>query len=158
VSFAVESEGGKHRFWLEDGGPNKVGFVMLNPSLAGAHIDDPTKNKVLQFAKNWMYDGIAIANAYPYRTSYPSALWYDGVSKDDREQWERNRYYLEALASLPLVIVAWGTGCPDDHAKRVTEILLKPGRPLWCLGINKGGSPKHPLYLPYETRLIQYAP
>lgn len=154
MSFAVESDNGKYRWWLDDGGENKVGFCMLNPSLAGAERDDPTKNKIMEFSKRWMYNGIAVANAYPYRTPFPSALWYD--SAGDIAQWERNRHYLAALAELPLVVVGWGNHCNPDHAARVLEILRKPGRPLWCLGTNKSGMPVHPLYIPYDRKLIEY--
>lgn len=154
MSFAVEWDSGKYRPWLEDGGPNKVGFVMLNPSLAGADRDDPTKNKCMAFAARWMYNGIAIANAYPLRTPYPKALFE--ASREEAEQWERNRPYLTALAELPLVVVAWGNHCTESHAARVLAVLRKPGRPLWCLGITKSGMPTHPLYIPYNRKLIEF--
>ena len=155
MSFAVESQGGKYRHWLEDGGENRVGWCMLNPSLAGATVDDPTKNKIMEFSRRFMYDGAAIANVYPYRTPYPKALW---AARDAGEDivGPMNAHYLEALASLPLVVVAWGTEAEPADVARTLEILRRPGRPLWCLGTNKNGSPKHPLYLPFATKLVEY--
>lgn len=154
MSFAVESDDGAYRWWLEDGGENKVGFVMLNPSKASATVDDPTKDKCLAFAKLWMYNGIAIANAYPRRSTNPKFLFEQG--QEAAERWEHNLHYLRAIAELPLVVVAWGQNCDAGHAARVLSVLRKPGRPLWCLGVTQSGQPRHPLYIPYAQQLVQY--
>lgn len=153
MRHASESEGGKYRYWLEDGGPNKVGWCMLNPSTANAEKPDPTSDKVNVFSRRFMYDGWAIANVYAYRTPYPKALWYEGIGNITGPL---NAYYLEALASLPLVVCAWGNEANPKDVAAALAILRKPGRPLWCLGVNKNGSPKHPLYLPYDTKLVEY--
>lgn len=153
MRFAVESEGGKYRTWLEDGGPHKMGWCMLNPSTASATRPDPTSDKVLEFSRRFMYDGACIANVYDFRTPYPKALWYPGNGAICSV---KNTYYLEALASLPLVVVAWGNEAAPADVARTLAILRKPGRPLYCLGMNKNGSPKHPLYLPFDTKLVEY--
>lgn len=36
--------------------------------------------------------------------------------------------------------------------------LYALGRPLKCLGQTRSGAPKHPLYLPGDTELLEYAP
>jgi len=155
MTTCVEQEDGRYRLWLQDGGDNVMGWCMLNPSTANAVVPDPTKNKIMEFTRRFMYDGAAIANVYGYRTPYPSALWEAEAAGIDIFG-RTNIHYLEALATLPLVVVAWGAEARADDAAFALSILRKPGRPLYCLGVNKNGSPKHPLYLPYSAQLIEY--
>lgn len=43
------------RIWDDD--KPRVMFIGLNPSIAGAIIDDPTIRKVIGFAKRWGFGG-----------------------------------------------------------------------------------------------------
>ena len=46
------------------------------------------------------------------------------------------------------VIVCWGTpGAKGPRADQVLKLLRKKGHKVCCLGENRDGSPKHPLYL-----------
>jgi hypothetical protein len=53
-------------------------------------------------------------------------------------------------------VIAWGKVHRNlaIHADRVLFDLS--GLPLWCLGLNGDGSPKHPLYLPRDTELVRF--
>ena len=53
----------------------RIAFVMLNPSTADEHEDDPTVRRCRSFAHDWGCDGIAIVNLFAYRTPSREALW-----------------------------------------------------------------------------------
>lgn len=144
----------KHRLFMWRGEGVMCAVVMLNPSTATGETPDPTTTKLDQFTKDWMYSAYCVANVYPYRTPYPAALWYPG-SGDIRLR-EQNDAYLRAVATCPLVVCAWGNGALEADARHTVAILREPGRPLFCLGTNQGGQPKHPLYVPYSQKLIEY--
>jgi hypothetical protein len=38
----------------------------------------------------------------------------------------------------------------------VESALRADGHRLWCFGLNKGGTPKHPLYVKGETPLVEF--
>lgn len=55
------------RVWDKGGYKNLCLFIMLNPSTADAHIDDPTIRRCIGFAKSWGYGGILVGNLYAFR-------------------------------------------------------------------------------------------
>jgi hypothetical protein len=145
---------GKYRYLLTRGpGVDACGFVMLNPSTADGLEDDPTIRRLMGFTSDWGYRSFHVANLYAYRTPYPAALWYPGAGDIVGPD---NDGYLHAVATLPLVVVAWGKHAGVARVAHALEILRAPGRPLFCLGTNGDGSPKHPLYIPYAEKLIEY--
>ena len=40
--------------------------------------------------------------------------------------------------------------------ERILAALRETGRPLLCLGLNKDGSPKHPLYIRNDAPLVPF--
>lgn len=144
---------GKYRYYLSRGVGPQCGVVMLNPSTADAMEDDPTIRRLLGFAPDWGYRSFVVGNVYAYRTPYPAALWYEGAGDI---VGPNNDGYLHAIATLPLVVVAWGKGAPASRVAEAVKILRSSGRPLFCLGTNQDGSPRHPLYVPYSQKLVEY--
>lgn len=129
--------------------------VMVNPSTDdGGPEGDPTTKRLDGFTKDWGYPAYCVANVYPYRTPYPAALWYPG-SGDIRLR-EQNDAYLRAAATCPLVVCGWGKNALEADVRHTLSILREPGRPLFCLGTNQDGSPRHPLYIPYSQKLVEY--
>ena len=129
------------RVWAD--GPRAT-FVMLNPSTADAHADDPTLRRCIGFARHWGLGGLNVVNVYAFRATSPAALW----KVSDPVGPENNRFLEEAAASGEVLVAAWGA-----HAKqeRVQEVLAIPGfERLTCLRTTKHGYPSHPLYLPKE--------
>ena len=62
--------------------------------------------------------------------------------------------YPLAIVFCFITMFCWGSwGKVLDRAFYVKMILPKP---LYCLGKNKDGEPKHPLYLSSDTKLILY--
>lgn len=88
---AVLSPCGRYRYELTRRwapGP-LVGWVMLNPSRADAHTDDPTVRRCVGFAHRWGYGGLIIRNLYALRATDPAALadHLDPVGPDTTRTW-----------------------------------------------------------------------
>lgn len=133
-----------------------VGWVMLNPSLAGADTDDPTVVRVMIRTRMWGYGGILIGNAYAQVATYPENLGADGVDPVGPD----NDEYLQLISvRCPLVVCAWGA-----HRRmrvRGPEVYrtlrwADPTTRIGCLGQCGDGSPKHPLYLSSTAPLVDY--
>jgi len=153
---AIFSPCGTYRYLLEHPGPNPCAVVLVNPSIAGRIVDgveipDPTKNKVARFVRDWGYNGFYIGNTAAVVATDP-----DDMRAHPNPIGPDNDSYLMMLATLPLIVVGWGNEADPARARIVAGILRSFGAELWCLGVNQNGSPKHPLYLPYSTRLQRF--
>jgi hypothetical protein len=130
-----------------------VGFVMLNPSTADASIDDPTIRRCIGFARAWGFAGLAVRNLFALRATYPMEL----MEADDPIGPENDRVILSLVGVCPVIVAAWGVhGALKDRGNRVRQMLSDRGQALKCLGTTKEGHPKHPLYLPADTALIDF--
>ncbi len=134
------------RTW--DSGLEPVVFVMLNPSMADATLDDPTIRLCVSFAKREGLGGVVIVNLYAYRATDPRVMFAaaDPVGPDN------DRVILEVTTGRT-VIVAWG-----HHAKstRVAGVLgLLPSR-VFALGVTRGGHPRDPLYVRGDAPLVSW--
>lgn len=56
---------------------------------------------------------------------------------------------LDMAVKADMVIAAWGKlpAKLNEESHKVAKLLTENNVPLFCLGTNKDGSPKHPLYL-----------
>lgn len=148
---AILSPDGAYRYLLQRGDGPQMGFVMLNPSTADAEFDDATIRKLRGFSKDWGYPSFAVANCYALRSTDPAGL------RDVADPiGPANEAYLHAVASLPLVVVAWGKHASRQRVESVSALLASYGKPLFCLGTNGDGSPRHPLYVPYTQMLVEW--
>lgn len=166
---AVLSDCGKYRFLLsrhwggytiyEDGFDHTVNFVMLNPSTADAHDDDPTIRRCIRFAKSWGYNGLTVTNLYPLRAKDPAKLETAASPRGPLDQFglSRNNSYLVSEATRsPLVVCAWGAGADPGWAAEVV-LTLRKLKPLMALRLTKAGYPCHPLRLPANLTPILFA-
>lgn len=118
-----------------------LAFVMLNPSIADADIDDPTIRRCMGFARREAFGGIRVANLFAFRATNPHDLWTEadpfGPFNDDA---------LRRLADFDTpVVCGWGIhGGGNNHA---IVLMQQAGADLRCLGRTKGGYPRHPLYV-----------
>lgn len=144
---------GNYRYLLrrkwDDNAP-QITFVMLNPSTADANQDDPTLRKCIHFAKSFSCGSLEVVNLFAYRATNPREL-----KKVADPVGSRNNCYIElAIRRADLIIVAWGT--KGIFQKRNEEVLnlISGKKSLYCLGLTKGGHPRHPLYLRKSTERI----
>ena len=122
-------------------------FIGLNPSIADENIDDPTITRCINFAKDWGYGTLLMANLFAFRSTYPKEIYLidDPIGKDN------DHYILECVKQSDLIIACWGNnGTYMDREKIIKELVPN----LYCLQKNKNGTPHHPLRL--LEILIQY--
>lgn len=122
-------------------------IIGLNPSTADAKQDDPTIRRCINFAKDWGYGRLMIANLFAFRTAYPEELF-----KADLQIGPANDRWLRQLGrQADRVLAAWGNdGVYLNRCEEVKALLPE----LWCLKLNSSGQPAHPLYQP-KTAIMQ---
>ncbi len=141
------------RYW--DKSKPMLAWVMLNPSTADGDADDPTILKCVGFAMKWGFGGIQVVNLYSFRATSPDDLVAAHYPVAD-DYAAHHRAIRDALLFSKMVVAAWGT---KARGKEVDDLLERwPGAGYDCLGINKDGSPKHPLYISYETEAEKWEP
>jgi hypothetical protein len=142
---------GEYRYWLSrrlSMGERTVLFVGLNPSTADAAVDDPTIRRCVGFARSWGYDWLLMGNLYAYRSTDPKALYVVddpvGPENQDALKWMAHR--------AEVIVAAWGKNRLTCYAHTLAGWILSLEHTR-CLGRNKDGSPKHPLYLSRTSAL-----
>lgn len=150
---AVISDCGNYRYELTRSWGDKTPYVLfigLNPSIADAKIDDPTMRRCIDFAKQWGFESLKMANLFAYRATDPSAMKSSAMPVG-----ELNDYKIASLArDATLIVACWGNdGLFLGRDKQVFDMLNPYKAKIDCFGLTKIGQPKHPLYLPKNTPL-----
>lgn len=151
-SDALFSECGSYRYWLSrdwaDSGP-VLGWLMLNPSSADHLINDQTITRCIRRAATLGFSGIRVVNMFAWRSSDPVNL----LKTEDPVGPLNDRYIVEILKPLPMVIGGWGSVHPSwrPRIEHVTTMLRQNNIELHALALTKDGQPRHPLYLPYNV-------
>jgi hypothetical protein len=128
-----------------DGGFKVVNFIMLNPSVADASVDDPTIRRCIGFAKSWGYGGLVVTNLFAFRATDPKDLYHtaDPVGPLNDE------YIARWAGGADLVVAAWGaTGVAKYRAAYLIGGLRSRGIVVHAIRLTGSGHPGHPLYLP----------
>lgn len=133
-------------------------LIMLNPSTADAEKDDPTIRRCISFAKREECSGLVVVNVFPWRATDPKDLARAAkAGADILAHGERDRYIREVLTSTrKLPIAAWGAN-PMVTDEIVADLMLIAG-PMLCFGTNKDGSPRHPLYIKNDSKIVSWQP
>lgn len=133
------------RWWDEQRLP--IGFIMLNPSQADATANDPTIRRCIGFAQSWGYGSLIVANLFAYRATQSKLL----ARVSDPVGPDNDRYLLALLGQTQRVILAWGDrGTLLNRSQTVLDLLSS--RSVYCLGHNRTGQPRHPLYIRKGTQ------
>lgn len=149
----------RHSLAREWGPGQYVLWIGMNPSTATEKVDDPTIRREIYFTQREGYNSYRKANVMDYRATDPKELFRlpAGV-------WRCSQENLPAISELAneaaLVVAAWGT-LPNPlraYAKQVVLLMKNLKVKLWCLGTTQDGSPRHPLYVKSDTRLIRWKP
>lgn len=140
-----------------------LAMVGLNPSVASTldvaasseqrarkNGPDPTVTRFMGFARRDGFGGVVIANAYALRSTSPKAL-REHPDPIGPKNWEALR---AVRAMTDYIVVCWGA---DPMMNEVHEFsVLSWLRNVSCFGLTKSGAPRHPLYLPNDTKIVPY--
>lgn len=157
MKTAELSDCGTYRYRLTRGKDKLMPVVMLNPSTADAHIDDPTIRKLMAIAGSNGHLGLDVINLYGLRTPYPEELkLHSDPYGPDNQYWQ----HLFCRRYKDDVILAWGNNAPKEAVDSFMRVLghyvnLETTL-VSCFAQNKNGSPKHPLYLKNDQRIWPY--
>lgn len=121
-------------------------FIGLNPSTADAIEDDPTIRRCIRFAYDRGYGQLVVANLFAYRATSPAVL-----KRTSHPIGRANNRWLRRLAAeSDVCVAAWGNG--GRYLGRDTQVIELLSD-LQCLGVTASGAPKHPLYVPADTKV-----
>lgn len=136
-----------YRRW-DDSKPTVL-FIGLNPSTADETHNDPTITRCINFAKDWGYGGVWVANLFAYRATLPTDMMkYRSPLGKENDAWLKKLH-----DKCEIVIAAWGNdGKHKNRSTKVRKLIPK----MHCLKINKTGEPAHPLYQPKTAQPIPY--
>ena len=145
AEFSIDK---KERYSLKrewDKSKNKILYIMLNPSLADDKNDDPTIRRLINFTKKFNYGGFLVGNIFTTITPNPKEIDKSkGMSDKNFEK------LLNLINNVDKIVYAWGNSV--EEPQHLKELILSPK----CFGKNLNGTPKHPLYLPKNSLLIDY--
>ena len=149
ISRAAEiSYDRKERFTLSriwDKKKPKLLYIMLNPSIADDKKDDPTIKRLMFFTKKYRYGGFYVANLFTQITPYPKELNMENLSKKNNL-----KIINDLIKKSDSIVYAWGNLVSEP--RELLEIIDSP----LCFGKNLNGTPKHPLYLPSNSKLLKF--
>ena len=143
ISYDREERFSLSRIW--DQKKPKLLYIMLNPSIADDKRDDPTIKRLIFFTKKFRYGGFYVANLFTQITPYPKELNMDNLSK-------KNNFKIinDLIKKSDSIVYAWGNLVSEP--RDLLEIIDSP----LCFGKNLNGTPKHPLYLPSNSKLLKF--
>jgi len=143
ISYDREERFSLSRIW--DKKKPKLLYIMLNPSIADDKRDDPTIKRLIFFTKKFRYGGFYVANLFTQITPYPKELNMDNLSKKNNL-----KIINDLIKKSDSIVYAWGNLVSEP--RELMEIIDSP----LCFGKNLNGTPKHPLYLPSNSKLLKF--
>jgi len=151
---AVFSQCGRYRYFLRRDldmlNPKPLLGILLNPSKANAHDNDPTTTVNCRFALSWGFGTWAAVNLFAWIDKDPRELPdpKEAVGPDNDMAIKLALEWVDREGGR--VFTAWGTG--GAHGNRASEVeKLLAGRSLLRLGANADGSPRFPRAIPRGT-------
>lgn len=165
ISDAHISDCGHYRYslvriWNDVPNPRILAIGALNPSTADAKKNDATIRKEIALGHYLNFDGLLKWNIYGFRETSPQKLFAAACDIIGPLNTEWAILQLLRKYNCSSTVIAWGTNATKKYAERiktrgqhVADYLRAHNITLYCLGTNKDGSPKHPLYLPMNTTL-----
>ena len=151
-SIAIYSDCERYRYaltrvWKFEA--SRLVFVMLNPSTATEVQNDPTVERCERRARNLGFGSLQVTNIFAWRDTDPKKM---RTAKDPIGP-DNDKTIMEACSWGDQIIAAWGThGAHLGRGVQVKQILRSSDKPVFHLGISKGGHPKHPLYIAYSQK------
>jgi hypothetical protein len=162
AASAIISPCGTWRYRLERAGPGEgqTTVIMVNPSTADAENDDATIRKLRGFGRREAWGRIVVGNLFAFRATDVKAL----ASAPDPVGPENDLHLMDMLREADRFVVAWGPMAKlpkplRQRFRRVLEIARAVSRQPLSIGEPAGdGHPRHPLMLPYASRIRPWSP
>jgi len=148
---ALFSKCGKYRYRLHRVWDEKLphaNILMFNPSTADAETDDPTIKSLTRIMTANDFGSFTVYNIYAFISPYPAGL----KKMTEQDKLGDNLKILREIKHEP-VIIAYGKLGNSVENKNFVEGYFDQ---IYSFGSNKDGSPKHPLYLKTETKIITH--
>jgi hypothetical protein len=140
----------RYRLWRKwDADRPWLVVIGHNPSTADAYKDDHTIRRCVSLAARDGFGGLDMLNLYAYRATDPREL----ERVDDPVGWANGRAFEESCRHATHVVAAWGAGADP---KRVEIVRAEANCILWCWGVTKDGSPRHPSRLSNTVSLVPW--
>lgn len=137
------------RIWLESA-PRLVA-IGLNPSTADSKLDDSTIRILMGRARRLNFGGLLMMNLFALRATDPKVLLTVPPAMAIGEGGDK---FLLGAFKQPdqTLLMAWGDGGDlyGRNAQVVKMMVAANINKAYCLGLTKGGQPKHPLRIPYS--------
>lgn len=130
-------------------------IVMMNPSVADIHVNDPTVAKVTRMAQRWhngAYGTLMVGNCFAYRSTDQNEL---GVCQDPIGP-DNDRHLRDMACAASLIIMAYGTPKIGRLRARGPDVIAMLREARCTLHVLRHGAnaPWHPLYLPDDTEPV----
>lgn len=134
-----------------------IAFFGVNPSTADATLDDATVRKWRGFAMRLGGYRFIVGNVFAYRATDVREL----AQASNPIGLENNPHLLRIAADADILVPCWGNRdkAPRELRSRFDDVLamlLATDKPVLHFGLTKGGDPKHPLMLGYDTPLTPW--
>lgn len=155
------AKGDSVRFALIREGQRMLYIFGVNPSTATDTNSDPTMRKVIRFVESSGFDGFAMLNLYPLRSTNPYAL----PQVIDIELHQENLKMIKEIIGdkkNPVVLLSYGNSIEASPFLKncLVDIvnLLKPLDPNWKqIGTpTKAGHPRHPSRAAYSMGIQDF--
>jgi hypothetical protein len=129
-------------------------WIALNPSVADESGLDNTLTRIRSFSSAAGFNAFYMLNLFALISTDRKALKRhpEPVGKDNDD------YIRKIAGKVSTIFVAWGAdGRHQNRDEEVIRLLAQSGRTdLRCFGVNKDGSPTHPLYLSGKLKPMRY--
>jgi len=144
--------------FVAPGGPVAAIFGV-NPSVAGATVDDQTIRKDVGFARVHGWGRLIKGNIFDFVATDITDLGRAEVPCSA----ENAAHLEEIMREADVHLVAWGATAKLPKRLRtrwrsVVEIAERVGCPLMCFGTARDGHPLHTSRLPYSAELRRWTP
>ena len=137
-------------------GPS-VAIFGVNPSRAGAVVNDQTIRKDIGFGERLGWGRLIKGNKFAFRATDVREL----RAAADPFGPENDAHLEQIMRDADLHVAAWGplAKLPPHLRPRWRALVWIAGRvgcPLYAFGTAQDGHPRHTLMLPYETALVPW--
>lgn len=134
-----------------------IAFFGVNPSKAGAEIEDQTTMKWRGFCRVNGGRSYIAGNPFAFRATdvRELATAADPIGPDNAS------HIMDIIADADLLVPCWGNRSKlpprlRPHLDTLATVIRNSGKPVRIFGLTKSGDPMHPLMLGYATPLVEW--